>query len=154
MTTHKGKLKTKIYYPALLSSRLSWEDIAFQLNRSRASLKKAKNMLYEEGYICNRYGGGIQLFSRSIDVYEKEYRKRLSENYHVHGIMTTRAEVLVVEIELPNQITISQLRKVISYVQDDYYYHWNYGIDEGSAALFERTNNVKFDFEKFEYILG
>lgn len=68
--------------------------------------------------------------------------------------MTSRAETLVAEIKLPNQIIISQLRKVIRYVEDDYYYHRTYGIDESSAALFERTNNVKFDFEKFEYILG
>ncbi|RZJ89844.1 MAG: hypothetical protein EOO60_09595, partial [Hymenobacter sp.] len=146
------KLENKILKLVKASNGIRWEDIAFQLNRTCASLRKAKNTLYEEGYVCNRYGGGVHPFHRSIDVYEKGYDKVISENYHVHDFLTTRAEVLVTEIELPNQITISQLRKTINYVGDDYYYHFAYGIDEGSASLFERTNNVKFDFEKFEYI--
>ncbi|QKG53125.1 hypothetical protein [Hymenobacter sp. BRD67] len=148
------KLEKKIVKLIKAIDGTSWEDIASLLNRTCASLRKARNTLYQEGYICNRYGGGVQLFSRSIDVYEKGYDKISSAKYHVNGIMTTRAEALVEEISLPTQITISQLKKVINYVEDDYYYHWNYGIDESSAALFERTNKVKFDFEKFDYILG
>jgi DNA-binding Lrp family transcriptional regulator len=147
------KLEKKILKLIKASGKTSWEDIAFQLNRTRASLKKARRMLYQEGYVANYYGGKVSVFYRSIDVYEKGYEKTLRENYHVHGIITSREEVLIEEIELPNQITISQLRKVIRYVEDDYYYHWTYRIDKSSAPLFERTNNVKFDFEKFDYIL-
>jgi hypothetical protein len=148
------KLEKKIIRLIKVSDGTNWEDIASKLNRTRKSLRKARAKLYQEGYIANYYGGKVGVFHRSIDVYEKGYDKISSEKYHSHGIMTTRAEVLVEEIKLPNQITISQLRKAIRYVEDDYYYHWNYGIDENSAALFERTNNVQFDFDKFEYILG
>jgi hypothetical protein len=148
------KLEKKIVKIIKASDGTNWEDIASKLNRTHKSLRKARTNLYQEGYITNYYGGKVGVFHRSIDVYEKGYDKISSEKYHSHGIMTTRAEVLVKEIKLPNQITISQLRKVISYVEDDYYYHWNYGINENSAALFERTNNVQFDFGKFEYILG
>ena len=146
------KLEKKILKLVRASDGISWEAIASHLSRSRASLRKAKNRLYDEGYICNRYGGGIQPFHRSIDVYKKD--DMIREKYRVHGSMTSRAEVLVEEIELPNQITITQLGKVIRYVENDYYYHWHYRIDERSAALFEKTNNVKFNFEKFEYILS
>ncbi|TVT43731.1 hypothetical protein FNT36_06495 [Hymenobacter setariae] len=148
------KLEKKIVKLIKANDGASWEDIASKLNRTRASLKKARNTLYQEGYIVNMYGGGVSIFYRSIDVYKKGYEAIERESYHNHGIMISRAEALVEEIALPNQITISQLRKVIRYIEDDYYYHWNYGIDESSATLFERTNKVKFDFEKFEYILG
>jgi hypothetical protein len=148
------KLEKKILRLIKASDGTTWEDIAAQLCRPRSSLRKARNTLYQEGYIANYYGGSVRIFHRSIDVYKKGYKELVSENYHKHGFMTSRAEVLVEEIELPNQITVSQLRKTIAYVEDDYYYHWTYGIDGSTAVLFERTNNVKFDFEKFEYILG
>lgn len=136
------------------SQGTSWEDVAYHLNRTYASLKKAANVLYKEGYICHHAGGALHPLYRSIDVYKKGIAKVLKENYHIHGIMTSRADVLIEEIALSNHITTSQLRRAIKYVEDDYFYRFTYGIDKSSAALFERTNNIKFDFEKFEYILG
>jgi len=149
------KLEKKIMKLIKASKGTSWKDIANQLNRTQASLTKAMNTLYKDGYICQHFGGKIHPFYRSIDVYKKGKDEIIRERYHVHGIMTSRAEVLVEEIQLPNIITTSQLRKVIRHLDDDYYYiAFHYGIDENSASLFERTNSVKFDFKNFEYILG
>ena len=148
------RLEKRIMKLVKISQGTSWKEIAYQLNRTHASLRKAASKLYREGYICHHVGGEIHPLYRSIDVYEKGIDEVIKEKYDVHGIMTSRADVLVEEIALPNHITTSQLRRAIRYVQDDYYYHFNYGIDESSAALFERTNGVKFDFNKFDYILG
>jgi hypothetical protein len=92
------KLEKKIIKLIKASDGTNWEDIASKLNRTRKSLRKARAKLYQEGYIANYYGCKVDVFYRSIDVYEKGCDIMLSEKYHVHGIMKARAEVLVEEI--------------------------------------------------------
>lgn len=65
----------------------------------------------------------------------------------------SNADVEVAEIQLLNPLTPRQLSKYIPCVAGDEYYGWGYGVDASSAALFEKTNGVHFDFEQFEYVL-
>ena len=65
------KLEKKIMKLIKANKGTSWKDIANQLNRTQASLTKAMNTLYKDGYICQHFGGKIHSFYRSIDVYKK-----------------------------------------------------------------------------------
>lgn len=91
---------------------------------------------------------------RSISVYEKGVDEYIKEKWTVHGEVVLDKEVLLEEVELKNHITTLQLRRFIKHSEDDAYYCWSYEIDEKSAVLFEMTNKVEFDFNRFEYVLN
>jgi hypothetical protein len=56
-------------------------------------------------------------------------------------------------IDLPNELSIDDLKSVIKPNKDDTAFYDGYLIDEKSKDLFERTNNIHFDFEKYDYYL-
>jgi hypothetical protein len=94
-------------------------------------------------YICYQE---ISVYKKGVDEYVRAQREA--------GIELFNSDVEIETIRLQNHLTPQQLRKYIPCVPGDDYYAYSYGIDESSAALFERTNGIRFDFDQFEYILS
>lgn len=101
------------------------------------------------GFLKNR----CYLNRQVISVYRKGVDAYVREQWEA-GEMVLDTDVLVEDIWLQNYLTPRQLSKYIPCVEGDDYYSYTYGIDASSAVLFERTNGVCFDFERFDYVLS
>ena len=146
------KLENKILRAIKATPGINWSQLASLLKRKESALTKALANLHALGYI-GYLKTRCYLNRQVISVYRKGVDACVREQWEA-GKMVLDKEVLVEDIWLQNYLTPRQLSKYIPCVEGDNSYSYNYGIDTSSAVLFERTNSVCFDFERFEYILN
>ena len=77
---------------------------------------------------------------------------KLYPNIRTIGIIPKGQRQVIMEIELKG-ISIDDLKAVITPYNNDPLFYDGYPIDETNKSLFERTNNIEFDFDKYDYYL-
>jgi hypothetical protein len=128
------KLENKVLRIVKANHGISVEAIALLIDKKKQSIKKAIDNLYVLGRVT-------------------PYRKKLYPNYRSLVVYEKGKDLEVEEIELKNYLSPTLLNKYIEHSEDDYWYCNNYLINEENKILFEKTNKVVFDLNKFEYFL-
>ena len=128
------KLEKKLLRFVKANRGITLEKLSVIVVKDISSVRKTIRTLHLLGYV-SYWKVGVYPNRRSLEVFEKGKND------------------LYNEIGLENHLTPKQIGKFIKHSDDDPWYCCTYLIDEEDKTPFEKTNNVNFDLEKFEYWL-
>jgi predicted transcriptional regulator len=128
------KLENKAFKLIQDNHGITLESLTTLLDRNLSSVKKTLKTLHYEGHVSHWHDGLYPNY-RSIVIYKKGEEEECEE------------------IMLTKYLSPKRISKFIEHVEDDHWYCNNYLINENSKILFEKSNGVRFDLEKFNYFL-